>query len=160
MRQVWERLARDVPLEGFQTGDGLLHASLAPLPVAAAGLGAFRLLAILPASVGLCSVMACPVKQRTRELGIRAAIGADPEAVLRQLLGRSPALAAVGGAFGAVSSFAAGRMLASQLHGVPLGGGVAYFAIATLLSFVSLAAASAPALRASRMDPAVALRGE
>jgi predicted permease len=160
VRREWERLAPGVPLGEFQTGDGLLRASLAPVRVAAAGLGAFGLLAILLASLGLYGAMAYSVKQRTRELAIRVAIGADPQAVLREVLGRSLALAAVGGAVGAVGSFAAGRMLASQLHGISPGDGVTYLAIAILLALVSVAAALAPALRASRVDPAVALRSE
>jgi ABC-type antimicrobial peptide transport system permease subunit len=121
-------------------------------------LAAFGLLAITLASVGLYSVMAYSVMRRTREIGIRIAIGARPEMVVRQVLGKSMRLAAAGLALGSAASAVLMRFVASQVKDVSPYDGWTFSAVALLLTTVALAAALAPARRAARIDPLTALR--
>ena len=138
----------------------MVAAALAPQRLAALLLGAFAIIAILLATVGLYSVMAFSVRQRTREIGIRLAIGARPANVLRQVLGRAMAMAAAGIVAGGVACLGVMRLVASQLHGVSPYDGVTFAAVVLLLAVVSAIAALLPALRAARVDPLTALKYE
>jgi len=160
VRKQWESAAPQVPLYGMQTGEELLASSVAPQRLAAGLLGAFGVLAIFLATVGLYSVMAFSVVQRTREIGIRLAIGARPAAVLREVLWKAMAMAGVGVALGGAASLAVMRLLASQIHDVSPYDGLTFAVVALLLAAVSAAAALAPALRASQVDPLRALKYE
>ncbi len=160
VRKQWEAAAPQVPLYGMTTGEALLASAVAPQRLAAMLLGAFGLLAICLASVGLYSVMAFSVAQRTREIGIRLAIGARPANVLREVFRRALAMATLGLALGAVACLAVMRLVASQLRDVSPYDAPTFVTVTLLLSVVSAAAALAPALRASRVDPAQALRGD
>jgi predicted permease len=160
IRRQWESVAPQAPLYGMETGEDLLASAVAPQRLAAALLGAFGLLAIFLATVGLYSVMAYSVVQRTREIGIRLAIGARPARVLRDVLRNAMTMAGAGVALGAAGCLAAMRLLASQVRDVSPYDGLTFGVVAVLLSAVSAGAALAPALRASRVDPARALRGE
>ena len=126
-------------------------------PMLAAVLGAF---ALALATVGMFGVFAYAVRQRTREIGIRMALGAQPSAVVRLILtGHSRAVAAglVVGLFGAVAS---SIVMRSRLHGLSPFDPVAYLGVAALLAAAGLAASYVPARRAVRVDPVVALRYE
>ncbi|MGI8437842.1 MAG: FtsX-like permease family protein, partial [Chthoniobacterales bacterium] len=123
-------------------------------------LGSFAALALLLASLGLYGVMALSVTQRTRELGIRMALGAARADVFRLVLGQGVALIGIGLGIGLLGALAAGRALASVLYGV---GSVDLAALAVaLISLTSVAmlACFVPARRATRVDPMVALRDE
>jgi uncharacterized membrane protein len=126
-------------------------------PVLAAVLGAF---ALALATVGMFGVFAYAVRQRTREIGIRMALGAQPSAVVRLILtGHSRAVLAglLAGLFGAI---AASIILRSRLHGLSPFDPVAYLGVAAVLTVAGLAASYVPARRATRVDPVVALRYE
>jgi predicted permease len=126
-------------------------------PMLGAVLGAF---ALALATVGMFGVFAYAVRQRTREIGIRMALGAQPSAVIRLVLaGHSRAVAAglVAGLFGAVAS---SIVMRSRLHGLSPFDPVAYLGVAALLAAAGLAASYVPARRAVRVDPVVALRYE
>jgi predicted permease len=126
-------------------------------PMLAAVLGAF---ALVLATVGMFGVFAYAVRQRTREIGIRMALGAQPSAVLRLILaGQSRAVAAglVVGLFGAVAS---SIVMRSRLHGLSPFDPVSYVGVAVLLAAAGIAASYLPARRAVRVDPVVALRYE
>jgi putative ABC transport system permease protein len=126
-------------------------------PLLAAVLGAF---ALALATVGMFGVFAYAVRQRTREIGIRMALGAQPSAVVRLVLaGHSRAVAAglVVGLFGAV---AWSIVMRSRLHGLSPFDPVSYLGVAVLLTAAGLAASYVPARRAVRVDPVVALRYE
>jgi len=156
----WAAHAPRVPLYGEKTGEEMVAAALAPQRLAALLLGAFAIVAILLATVGLYSVMAFSVRQRTREIGIRLAIGARQANVLRQVLVRAMAMAAAGMVAGGVACFAVMRLIASQLRGVSPYDGLTFSAVVVLLAAVSAIAALLPALRAARVDPLTALKYE
>ncbi len=160
IRKQWESTAPEAPLFDLRTGDELLASAVAPQRLAAALLGAFGLLAILLATVGLYSVMAYSVVQRTREIGIRLAIGARPSRVLRDLLRQAMTMAGVGVGIGASTGLAAARLLAAQVRDVSPYDTLTFVAAAVLVSAVSAAAALVPALRAARVDPLQALKYE
>ncbi|MGI8821195.1 MAG: ABC transporter permease [Chthoniobacterales bacterium] len=123
-------------------------------------LGSFAGLALVLASVGLYGVMALTVTQRTRELGIRMALGAKRGDVLRLVLGQGAALVGAGLGLGLLGAIAAGRVLVSVLYGVGSLDGVALLAAMTALAFIAMVACYVPARRATRVDPMVALRQE
>jgi predicted permease len=158
VRRQWDAMAPGVPLLGVSTGRDEVNRSLGPQRAAAALLGGFALLAILLASIGLYSVMAHSVTERTREIGIRVAIGARPERVAREIVARALTLVAAGLLLGAAGSLAAVRLIASQVKDVSPYDPATFCAVAALLAAVSLAAAWIPARRAARIDPGLTLR--
>jgi ABC-type antimicrobial peptide transport system permease subunit len=135
-------------------------ATVAPTRIGAALLGSFGALALLLAAVGLYGVIAYSVSLRTRELGVRVAIGARPRDVLLLVLGQGGRLALVGVGIGAMLAAGVGKVLESLLYGVGAFDPLAYAVAATLLLVVATAANLAPALQASRVDPLRALRSE
>ena len=123
-------------------------------------IGTFAAMAVILAALGVYGVMAYLVTRRTREIGIRMAIGARPEQVRGQILGESLALAAIAVAGGAAAAWGLTRYLTAMLYGVTPLDGVTFSAAAGLLVAVTMAASLLPARRASRVDPAIALREE
>jgi putative ABC transport system permease protein len=123
-------------------------------------LGLFAFLALVLACVGLYGVMAYSVAQRAREIGIRMALGAAPARVLRLVVGQGLRLALVGLAAGLLLSFVFGRLMASLLYEVRPTDAATFAGISVLLSAVAFLASYVPAWRATRVDPAVVLRGD
>jgi putative ABC transport system permease protein len=121
---------------------------------------AFATLALVLASVGLYGLMAHAVAQRTREIGIRIALGADQGSVGRMVVREAIALVLVGVALGSVAAVAAGRLIRGLLHGVPPHDPATFVTVAVALCASGLVAAWVPAYRASRVDPIRALRSE
>jgi len=128
--------------------------------IGAALLGVLGTLALLLAALGLFSVMAYSVSQRTQEIGIRMALGAQMIDVLRPVVGQSLRLAMAGIAIGLVLSFALTRLVASQLLGVSATDPLIFVGVSCLLCAAALAASIIPARRAIKVDPLVALRAE
>jgi predicted permease len=120
----------------------------------------FAVVALLLAMAGVYGVMAYLVSQRTGELGLRMALGCAPGGVVRLVLARTMAMAGAGLVVGIGLSVGGGRLMTTLLFGVRPGDLGGYTAAALAIVAVTLAAAVAPAWRASRIDPAVALRGE
>jgi len=112
------------------------------------------------AALGLFGVIAYSVNQRTREIGVRMALGAQPLDVLRLFVGQGVKLAGIGVLLGALGSFAAVRVLASLLVGVSTSDPLTYLAVVVLLGVVVLIASWLPARRAARLNPMQALRSE
>ena len=123
-------------------------------------LGSFAALALALATVGIYGVMSYVVAQRTREIGIRAALGATPESIMRGLLRQGLTLAAGGAAIGVAGALALTRLLNSFLFGVTSRDPLTFLGTPVLLALVALLACYIPARRALRVDPATALRYE
>jgi putative ABC transport system permease protein len=117
-------------------------------------------IALFLASVGIYGLVAETVSARTREIGVRMALGAAPADIVRRVLQRGLALAGAGLVAGLLAAFALSRLLSSLLFGVGAGDPVTYAGVSFLLLLVSAAACWIPARRATRIDPTVALRSE
>jgi predicted permease len=128
--------------------------------IGAALLGVLGTLALLLAALGLFSVMAYTVSQRTQEIGIRMALGAQMIDVFRPVVGQSLRLALAGIGLGLVLSYALTRLVASQLLGVSAKDPLTFAGVSCLLCAVALAASIIPARRATKVDPLIALRAE
>jgi putative ABC transport system permease protein len=120
----------------------------------------FAALAGALAAVGLYGVLAYFVAEQTREIGIRAALGADRSAVMRYMMKQGGALTAGGLVLGLVGALAAVRVLESMVHGVGVHDLLTFAAGAAVLGAVAMAASVLPAVRASRVDPVIALRAD
>jgi len=148
------------PVTLIRTMDELIEANVADRTRPMILLGVFAGLALVLACIGVYGVLAYAVAQRTREIGVRMALGAKPVDVTRMVLGRGMALSAVGLLAGAALAAVLSELLRSLLFGVtPEAPGI-YGATATVLVLVAIAACVIPAHRASRVDPVVALRNE
>jgi ABC-type antimicrobial peptide transport system permease subunit len=121
---------------------------------------AFGLLAVLLASVGLYGVMTYTVARRTRDIGIRMALGADPSNVRLQVLRESLALALMGIVIGVPIALAGMHLVRSMMFGLGLADPIVIVVAAALLGIVAALAGFLPAYRASRVDPMIALRYE
>ena len=121
-------------------------------------LGAFASLALVLAAVGIYGVMSYSVAQRTREIGIRMALGAQRKDVLKMAVGQGFKLVLIGVAIGLAAAFVLTRVMTSLLFGVSATDPVTFVAISLVLISVAVLASYIPALRASRIDPMVALR--
>jgi len=123
-------------------------------------LGVFAVIALTLAAVGIYSVIAYSVAQRTQEIGIRMALGAQTGAVLKLVVGQGLKLVASGVALGLAASFGLTRLMSNMLFGVSAVDPLTFVVITLLLTFVALLACWIPARRATKVDPLVALRCE
>jgi putative ABC transport system permease protein len=151
---------RDVPIAQVRTMEAVLAASLAQPRVYAALLGAFAALALALASVGLYGVVSYTVAQRTHEMGIRVALGADRRDLVRLVLRQGLLLSLAGTLIGVLAAIGLTRVLTHVVPTVRPGDPLTLAAVAAVLIAVALAASVLPARRASRIDPTVALRCE
>jgi putative ABC transport system permease protein len=147
-------------LREMTVGDAYLRDSLAPSRFAMALLTAFSLLALILSAVGLYGVIAYSVTQRTREIGVRVALGADARSVRQLVVGGGVRLAALGVAIGIVAALGTTRLLSSLLYRVSPVDPVSFGSIAGLVVVIAVAASYVPARRAVRIDPMEALRAD
>jgi predicted permease len=147
-------------IERPRTLEEHIGASLLPQRIAAGLLGAFGLVALLLAAVGLYGVVAFAVAQRTREIGIRVALGAQGGEVLGLMLRQGMTLAGIGLLVGVPLAFAVARLVSRFLVGTGAADPVVFVGAAGLLAFVTLLASYVPARRASKVDPMAALRSQ
>jgi ABC-type antimicrobial peptide transport system permease subunit len=138
----------------------LVQGSFADRHFTLALLGAFAVVAVVLAGVGIYGVMAYAVSRRTREIGLRMALGADRGAVLRMVLRGAAGMAAIGICLGVGLALALGRYVESQLYGVRGGDLLTLGGAAGVLLAVVVFSGWLPARRASRVDPMLALRYE
>jgi putative ABC transport system permease protein len=160
IREQIQAIDRRVPIFAVKTmEEHMTYALWAPSMAATFSL-AFGVLAILLSAVGLYSVMAYVVSQRTREVGIRMALGADRGDVMKMITRQGMRLAATGVGIGLVLSLALAQVLSSLLIGVSGYDVSTFILVPTLLAAVALVACYLPARRATKVDPLVALRYE
>jgi len=160
LRREVSSLDRGLAVHDVATMDGRLAEAMAPRRFNTLLLGAFGLVALLLSAVGLYGVMAHAVTERTREIGIRIAVGAAPAHVRALVLRQGLAMAAGGAMAGAGAALALGRTLQGALYGVGATDAVTYVSVPLVLLSVCALACELPARRATRVDPAVALRAE
>jgi len=143
-----------------QTMDEVISNSFAARRLSMLLLGIFAALALVLACVGIYGVISYLVSQRTREIGVRMALGAQPGDVLRLVIGHGAKMALIGVAVGIVAALGLTRLTANQLFGVSAHDPLTFLGVALLLIIVAVAACFIPARRAMRVDPMVALRYE
>ena len=147
-----------LPLYEIKSHEQVIADSMAGLRLVAALMVMFGALALALAAVGIYGVMAYAVSQRTREIGVRVALGARPQDVLRLVVGQSLKLAALGLAIGLPVALALGRMMAGALFGVIALEPLTFVGFTLLLTGVAMLAGYLPARRATKVDPITALR--
>ncbi|MDE3151886.1 MAG: ABC transporter permease, partial [Gemmatimonadota bacterium] len=160
LRSAVAALDPNMPLSDVRTMESHLGIALLPARVTGWALGVFGLLGLLLASVGIYGVMAYSVSQRTREIGIRMAIGAGGGAVIRLLMRQGLTLVLVGTGLGLAGAVGAARLIRGQLYGGSGFDGVTFIAVPLVLLAVAMAAIWVPARRAAGLDPVTALRQE
>ena len=150
----------DQPIYEIKTMEKLIGDHVAGVKISAALMALFGVLALVLSAVGVYSVMAYAVTQRTREIGIRTALGAQPRDVLKLLVGQGMKPALIGVALGMGGSLALGRVMASLRFDISATDPLTLIGIAGLLTGVAMLACSIPARRAMKVDPMIALRHE
>jgi ABC-type antimicrobial peptide transport system permease subunit len=160
LRAATAELDPDLPVTEIQTMEEALGAWAAERRLTMMLVGGFALLALALGAVGVYGVMAHLVVQRTREIGIRIALGALPREILGLVFSQGAWLAGLGIVAGLAGAFAATRLLASLLFGVSPTDPATFLGTATALAVVAGVASLLPALRAVRTDPVDALRAE
>jgi putative ABC transport system permease protein len=159
VRQTVRETDPDVPVE-LSTLDAFIQRSVADRRFLLTVLAAFASIALLLAATGIYSVLSQSVAQRTQEIGVRMALGADARSVIALMLGTAMRSVAIGVAAGVVAGLAAVRLLTTFLFGVKPLDVTAFGGAVAVLVAVALLAAYVPARRASRVDPLVALRAQ
>ncbi|PYP61688.1 MAG: permease, partial [Gemmatimonadetes bacterium] len=159
-RAIIRELDPKLPIRNVQTMDEVLSTAVAPARWSTMLLGVFAGVALVIAVLGVFGVLSFLVTQRTRELGIRIALGAAPRQVRRLVVGRGFGLVLTGIGFGLVGAIALTRYMGSLLYGVTTTDPVTYAGVAGVLAAAALIASYLPARRATRVDPILALRAE
>jgi predicted permease len=160
VRATIARIEPSIPLDGVRTLSSVVDQSLATRRLTKLLLAGFALLAMTLASVGIYGVMSLHVANRSREFGIRLAIGAEPGRLIRLVLGEGAVLAVVGVGVGILGALVATRWIQSLLYDVSATDPVVFALLPLTLAFVALAACYVPARRAAKSDPLAALRSE
>jgi predicted permease len=160
VRRALDELDRDLPLSRVRTLAERLDGSLGSQRTAAALVGVYAVLALVLAAIGLYGSMAYAVSCRTREMGVRMALGARAGDVLRQVVWQALQVALAGGAIGLLASIPATRLVGAQLYGVEPSDPVTLLTVTLVLTAASIAAAYLPARRATKVDPVVALKSD
>jgi predicted permease len=160
VREQLRALDANLPLGEVKTLEEQFELSLLPARAAAWTLGSFGLLALALAAIGVYGVVSYTVAQRTREIGVRMALGAGRADVLRLVLGEGLSVVGVGLAVGLLLAFAATRLVEGFLYGVGATDPLTFAGVPLVLGAIALVAGYLPARRATRVDPLVALRYE
>ena len=158
MEAAVQGLDKDMPLTRVRSMEDLMSRAIARQRASTLVLGVFAAVAILLSAIGLYGIVSHNVTERTREIGVRMALGAERRRVLRQFVGQGLALAALGIGIGLAGAVVTSRLLETPLFNVKPSDPVTLAAVASLLLIVSLVACYCPARRAARIDPLTALR--
>jgi putative ABC transport system permease protein len=159
-RRIIAAVDPEQPVSELRTMDRIVDLNVADREQQMELLGTFAGLALLLACIGLYGVLSYAVTQRSREIGLRMALGASASSVVRMIVGRGLALTGMGLAIGLGTAWIATRAMKNLLYGVAATDPVTFAAVALVLICVALVACWAPARRASRLDPIVVLREE
>ena len=151
---------RDQPIASVQTMEEIVSSSISNQRFTLLLLGLFAAVAMALAAIGIYSVMAYTVTQRTGEIGLRMALGAQTRDVLKLVVGQGMAMALIGIAVGVGGAFALTRVMTSLLFSIGVTDPITFIAIPLILAGVALAACFVPARRAAKVDPMIALRYE
>jgi len=157
--EIWE-IDPDLAVSGVATMDDVIAGTVAVPRLLMSVLAAFAAAAMLLAAIGIYGVMSYNVGQRTQEIGVRIALGADARDVLRMVVGRGMALMLVGVALGLAASLLLSRFLESLLFEISARDPFTFTVVPAALALVALVACYVPAMRASRVDPIVVLRSD
>jgi putative ABC transport system permease protein len=160
IREQLRSVDPDQPLTSVRTVDELLDRTLSEAKFTLLLFGLFGALALLLAAIGIYGVIATAVTQRTHEIGLRMALGAQKRDVLRLVIGQGMMPVLIGIAVGLLSAVALTRLMSTLLFGVSTTDPITLAAITSLLTAVALLACYLPARRATKVDPLVALRYE
>jgi putative ABC transport system permease protein len=160
VRRAIKEIDPKLPVRNVQTMDDVLSTAIAPARWSTTLLGVFAGVALVIAVLGVFGVLSFIVTQRTRELGIRIALGAAPGQLRRMVVARGLTLAAGGIALGLVGAVALTRFMAALLYGVTATDPVTYCGVAAVLAAAAIVASYLPARRATKVDPMLALRTE
>jgi putative ABC transport system permease protein len=160
IREVVRSLDKDLPVTSIVNMPEVLDASLAQPKFRTWLLSAFGVVALLLAAVGVFGVVAYSVASRTREFGVRAALGASPASIERMILMEGLGLAGAGLGLGLATSLGFARFLKSELYGVVTYDPMTFFVSGGILLAVAFVACYIPARRAMSVDPIIALRCE
>jgi predicted permease len=160
VRHVVASVDPQQPVSELRTMDEIVDLNVADRQQQMTLLGAFAALALVLASLGLYGVLSYAVTQRSREIGLRMALGASASSVIRMIVARGLALTAIGLAIGLVTASLATRAMKNLLYGVAATDPATFASVASLLAIIALIACWAPARRASRVDPITVLREE
>jgi len=160
VRQAVKEVARDAALANIRTMDEVIDQSLSGRKLTLALFGIFAGVALALAVSGLYGVIYYLVTQRTREIGIRVALGADKSRVVRLVLGQGLLLVVGGVGVGLAGAFLVSRMLGNLLYGVGTHDPVTFIVVPAALATIAMLATAFPAWRAARVDPVIALRAE
>ncbi|HEX8411513.1 MAG TPA: ABC transporter permease [Thermoanaerobaculia bacterium] len=158
--RVLSKLDPNMPVSNVATLEDLISGTIARPRFNATMLSLFAALGLLLAAIGIYGVLSYSVAQRTHEMGIRMALGADPGGVLRLVVRDGVQVAVIGVAIGLLIALPAARTLAALLYGVEATDVTVFAAVALTLTAIALAASYIPARRATRVDPMIALRPE
>ena len=160
IRAAMQRMNSEQVAYGFESMEGIIAESLASRRFAMALLAVFAVLALVLASIGIYGVMSYVAGQRTHEIGIRLALGAQRNDVMKLVLGQAARITLTGVMIGLAAAAVLTRLMKAMLFGVSATDPATFGAVAVVLTLVALAACYVPAHRAMRVDPVVALRYE
>jgi putative ABC transport system permease protein len=160
LRSLARSMDKDLPLREVKTLDQYVSGSLSAPRFEALLLGTFAALAFVLTAIGLYGVISYSVVQRTREMGIRVALGAQRGSLSLMVLRQGALLTLIGGGVGLMASLCAARLIRGLLYGIEPIDATTFVAVPGLLGAVCLLASYIPARRATRVDPMIALRCE
>ncbi len=160
IREIVAKADPRIPISEVRLLSDVVEADTAPRQIQARVLGAFAATALLLAGIGIHGLLAFTVSQRSREIGVRVALGAQPRDVLEMVVRRGLLLAAIGVGLGAALAYGAGRAMQTLLVGISPADLPAFLAAGAAALLMTLAGCLAPAIRAVRLDPIAAIRSE
>jgi len=160
VRAIIAGVEPELPITSIQTMEQLVAGETAPRVAQLRVLGAFAVVALLLAAIGIHGLLSFTVSSRSREIGVRIALGAKSRDIMSMVIARSAMLAAIGVVIGAAVAYAAGRSMQSVLFGINPADAAAFASAIALALLMTIAGSLLPAWRAIKVDPITATRTE